>query len=158
MKWLLIVVIVALVVAQFVRPTRANPPIDEKQTMFASGNVPADVHAILQRSCNDCHSNAVVWPWYSEISPISWLVAEDVKDGRKELNLSTWGTYTPRRQAHKLEEICDQVQEGEMPLKEYLYLHGNAKLSAAEKQRLCEWTSAFRAEILAAHPEAARRK
>ncbi|HEV7763746.1 MAG TPA: heme-binding domain-containing protein [Thermoanaerobaculia bacterium] len=148
MKWFAIVLVVAVVGMQFVRPSRANPPVDESRTIFASGKVPADVHAILDRSCSDCHSHKTVWPWYSHVAPISFLVADDVEHGRKDLNFSTWGDYTPKRAEHKLEEICEHVGDGEMPPRNYLFTHREAALSAADRSRLCEWASAWRAEIL----------
>lgn len=147
LKVLLVLLVVAFIGLQFVRPARVNPPVEESQTIFATGHVPPDVRAIIDRSCNDCHTNTVKWPWYSNFAPVSWLVVEDVDKGRKELNFSTWGTYKPKRQEHKLEEICEQVEKGEMPLKNYLYLHRSAKLSEADRQRLCEWTERFRADV-----------
>ncbi len=159
MKWLKRIVLALLalfVVIQVVRPSRENPPVDPAQTIFATGKVPADIHAIIDRSCNDCHTNTVKWPWYSNVAPMSWLVAHDVKEGREELNFSTWAAYAPRRQAHKLEELCEQVNEGKMPLSNYVAIHGEAKLSPADRNRVCEWANALRAEIIAAHPEAAQ--
>lgn len=147
-KWLLVVLVVAFVGVQFVRPALTNPPVDESKTMFATGKVPADVRGILERSCADCHSHATVWPWYSHVAPASWLVAEDVVDARKELNFSVWGDYTPKRAEHKLEELCEKVEAREMPLKKYTFLHPSAKLSDADRRRLCEWASAWRSEIL----------
>jgi hypothetical protein len=138
------VLAVVFVAMQFVRPSLANPPVDETKTIEAVAQVPADVHTILERSCADCHSNKSVWPWYSRVAPVSWLLADDVKKGRKHLNLSEWGTYKPKRQAHKLEEICEQVKQGEMPLKTYLALHSRAKLSDADRARLCEWTNGLK--------------
>jgi hypothetical protein len=161
MKWVkavLLVLLAAFVVMQFVRrPSYVNPPVDAAKTLHATVAVPQDVHAMLDRSCNDCHSHTTTWPWYSRIAPVSWLVADDVRDGRRELNLSTWGSYEPRRQAHKLEELCEQVEEGEMPLPKYLYTHRDAALSKGDRTRLCEWANGLRAEIIAAHPEAARK-
>jgi hypothetical protein len=161
MKWVkrvLIALVVIFLLLQFVRPARTNPAFDPKQSIFATGKVPVDVKAIVDRSCNDCHTNTVTWPWYSNVAPASWPVVWDVEDGRKELNLSTWGTGTPRRQAHKLEELCDQVRDGKMPPKKYLFAHRSAKLSESDRGRLCDWAEAFRAEIIAAHPEAVRKK
>ncbi|MFL6247830.1 MAG: heme-binding domain-containing protein [Thermoanaerobaculia bacterium] len=148
LKGLLIVLAIAFVGMQFVRPALTNPPVDERQTIFATGHVPPDVKAIIDRSCNDCHTNTVTWPWYSKVAPVSWLVADDVEKGRKELNFSTWGTYKTKRQAHKLEEICEQVEEGEMPLRNYLYVHRDARLSSADRRRLCEWTKEFRMTLV----------
>jgi hypothetical protein len=74
-----------------------------------------EVAAILQRSCNDCHSNRTVWRWYSNVAPASWLVSHDVREGRDALNLSEWTRYAPQKQHKLMEEICEQVTEGEMP-------------------------------------------
>jgi hypothetical protein len=52
--------------------------------------------------------------------------------------------------------LCEQVKEKEMPLWYYLPLHPNAKLSDADRQTLCSWSEQARAQIIAAHPEAAR--
>jgi len=147
MKWLkrsLIGLAVTFVVIQFIRPSLANPPIDETKTIGATAEVPSDVQAILERSCYDCHSNKTVWPWYSNVAPVSWLLADDVKDGRKELNFSEWGTYKERRKSRKLKELCEQVKESEMPLTLYVPLHSSAKLSDADRTRLCEWSTALR--------------
>ena len=76
----------------------------------------AEAVSVLERSCRDCHSNETTWPWYSSVAPVSWLVARDVNEGRKELNISEFGTYEPKKQQHKLEEACTQVKEGEMPM------------------------------------------
>ena len=148
LKVLLAVLVVPFIGAQFVRPALTNPPVDESKTIFATGKVPADVRGILERSCADCHSHATVWPWYSKVAPMSWLVAEDVEEGREELNFSLWGDYEPKRAEHKLEELCEKVEEGEMPLKKYTFLHPRAKLSDADRRHLCEWSSAWRSEIL----------
>jgi hypothetical protein len=142
-KWVLLVLAVAFLAIQFVRPARTNPPIDATKTIEAAGIVPADVHAILDRSCADCHSNKTVWPWYARVAPVSWLLADDVKDGRKELNFSEWGTFKPRRKARKLDELCDQVKDKKMPLKKYLFLHPRARLSDADRARLCEWATSL---------------
>jgi heme-binding protein len=151
-KWVLLVLAVAFVAIQFVRPSLGNPPVDEAKTIDATAAVPADVHAMLERSCYDCHSNKSAWPWYSRVAPVSWLIAKDVRQGRKELNFSEWGTYKPRRKSHKLEELCEQVNEKKMPLKVYLPLHPRAKLSDADRTRLCEWANALRGDSPKSEP------
>jgi hypothetical protein len=160
MKWvkrILLALLVLFVVAQLIRPSMANPPFDETKTLYAAEPVPSDVRAMLDRSCADCHSSRTAWPWYSRIAPVSWFLIDHVKDGRKELNYDEWVGYTPRRQARKLEETCDQVKTWEMPLKSYLRLHRDADLTQEEREQLCRWSTAYRARIIAAHPEAARR-
>lgn len=152
-KRILLALAVLLVVAQVIRPARTNPPLDPAKELRA----PEPVASILVRSCNDCHSNRTIWPWYSQVAPASWLLARDVREARRHLNFSEWTTQTPRREAHKYEEICEMVFESkEMPLWFYVPLHPSAKLSDADRKTLCDWAKGERARVLKEHPEAAR--
>jgi hypothetical protein len=135
LKAALLVFAIAFVIAQFIRPNRTNPPIHAAQVL----QMPADVRTIFDRSCADCHSNNTTWPWYTNVSPVSWWIWNHVRVGRSELNVSEFNTYSQRKAAHKMEEICEMVQKGEMPLIGYEPLHPTAKLSDADKSRLCEW-------------------
>ncbi len=130
-----------LVGIQFVPVERTNPPV--------TGEVPApdDVKAILERSCWDCHSNETVWPWYAHVAPASWLVAEDVEDGRRHANFSAWDRYAADDRDEVMEEVVEVMEEAEMPLRKYTFIHRDAKLSDAERERLIEWARAMRAEI-----------
>jgi hypothetical protein len=152
LKRILLIVVLLLIVAQFIRPARTNAAIDPAKELQA----PQPVAAILQRSCNDCHSNRTVWPWYAQVAPVSWLLARDVRVGRQEMNLSEWTAMTPRRQANKLKNICEQVEQHDMPLWFYLPLHPKAKLTDADRKILCDWSKGERAKVIAAHPEAAK--
>jgi hypothetical protein len=140
LKWVGIVLIVLLVVAQAVRPARTNPAVDQTKTIAANATVSPEVAAILARACNDCHSSNTEWPWYAEVAPVSWLLVDDVNEGREELSLSDWGTYDSKKRVRKLKKICEEVEEGGMPLKSYVLIHPNARLSDSDKQVLCEWT------------------
>ena len=93
-----LVLILAVIGIQFVPVNRMNPPV--------TGEIgaPEKVMAILHRSCYDCHSNKTVWPWYSYVAPISWLVADDVHEGRRHMNFSEWNTYNTKRRNHKIKE------------------------------------------------------
>jgi hypothetical protein len=139
--------IAVFAVAQFIPVTGANPPADQTQTIFANMTVPPDVTSILTRACQDCHSNQTAWPWYSRIAPVSWLVAHDVDEGRRELNFSGWGSYNARRQDRKLKEICEQIERGEMPMPIYTVMHPNAKLTASDRKALCDWSGAARKNL-----------
>ena len=46
------------------------------------------VARILDRSCQDCHSNHTAWPWYSHVAPVSWVITRHVNEGREILNFS----------------------------------------------------------------------
>lgn len=135
-KWLQrggIGLVIVFVLVQFVPVARVNPP--EK----GDAPAPPEVQAILKRACYDCHSNETKWPWYSRVAPLSFFIARDVKEGRREVNFSVWGQYAARRKSRKLQEITEQLKKGEMPPWYYLPMHPEAKLSAAEKEWVLKW-------------------
>jgi hypothetical protein len=144
-KALKIVVIAAAVgfaAAQAIRPDQANPPVDPAATLEASTAVPPEVKAVLERSCRDCHTNRTDYPWYAQVSPFSWFLDGHIRDGRAEMNFSTWAEYSSSSKENKLDEICEQVSGGNMPLPSYLWIHRDAALSDSEKTLLCEWSKA----------------
>ena len=147
LKIVLIVLAVAFVIAQFIRPDQANPAINPAETVEASVQVPDNVEAILKRSCNDCHTNTTTYPWYSQISPFSWFLNNHIQDGRRELNWSVWNTYAAKKKSHKLEEVCEQVKTGEMPLPSYLWIHRDAVLQDGDANILCDWANQVRQTI-----------
>jgi hypothetical protein len=125
---------------QLFRPDRTNPPVNTAQTVQATATVPRDVDAVLKRACYDCHSSETRWPWYSAVAPMAWAVANHVTEGRAEMNFSDWGSYPSRRRVALLEKMCDEVREGRMPLKQYLWLHRDATLSEADWKSVCDWS------------------
>jgi hypothetical protein len=132
-RWLLLGVLVAVVAIQLVPVDLSNPPVETEVP------APANVRAVLRRACYDCHSNETVWPWYGEVAPFSWLLAHDVHEGRKELNLSRWNQYSTKQQVKKLKESWEEVAEGEMPPWFYLPVHRDAVLSAQDRVLLRMW-------------------
>lgn len=148
LKWIAIGIAVIFVAIQFVRIDKANPPIDPSKTIENTMNVPADVQQILARSCNDCHSNKSVYPWYSNVAPVSWWLKDHIDEARRELNVSEWGTYTNKKKEHKLEEICSETRSHAMPLPSYLWVHGDAALTESDINTLCTWTDAERKLIV----------
>ncbi len=89
---------------------------------------------LFMKTCGDCHSYETVWPWYSNIAPASWLVAYDVEEGRKHLNVSAWG-YAKNGDA---DEAAEELEEGKMPPPQYLWVHRDKMLSTAESKSLVE--------------------
>jgi hypothetical protein len=149
LRWLLILLAAAFVGIQFVRPARTNPPINPAQSIEANLHVSPQVAAILDRSCNDCHSNKTVWPWYTNVAPVSWFVIGHVNDARSVMNFSQWGDDDKDKQSRRLRDICEQVSDGEMPLSSYTPLHPGSKPSANDVKTLCDWTNAERARLSA---------
>ena len=132
--------VVLVLAGQVVPVSRRNPPFDPSHTIYATQNVPPPVKVVLERSCKNCHSNETAWPWYSNVAPFSWLVAYDVHEARKAMNLSEWGSYSAKRKEEKLEEMCDKVTNGEMPGSVYLLVHREAVVTEQERHFVCEWT------------------
>lgn len=139
LKWTAIVLAMIFVALQFIRPARTNPPVDEARTLLRHTQITPEVASILDRACNDCHSNQTRWPWYSNVAPVSWFVVDHVNVGRKEMNFSDWAQYSAEEQAGLLKQICREVKSGAMPLKSYLRLHGEAMLSGEDVRTLCDW-------------------
>jgi hypothetical protein len=142
LKWTGIAIVTLLIAAQFVRPAKTNPAVDESRTLEQHAQMTPELQATLKRACYDCHSNETVWPWYSNVAPVSWFVIDHVKDGRKDLNFSEWSTYSKQRQAKKMAEIQELVQKDMMPLSSYLIIHKEAKLSDADKKAIGDWAGA----------------
>lgn len=141
-KWLQATLLtsgVILVAIQIVRPSRNNPLEQAGHNIHTVAAVDPTVDSILQRSCNDCHSYSTVWPWYSHVAPVSWLVAADVHRGRQALNLSEWSGYTPHQQAEMLRDMCEEASQGEMPGALYTTMHRQAQLNNADRQQFCDW-------------------
>ncbi|MDQ3712825.1 MAG: heme-binding domain-containing protein [Acidobacteriota bacterium] len=147
LKIIAVVLFIAFVAVQFYRPSQINPPIVAAETLEATTEIPETIAAILKRSCSDCHSNETVYPWYSNVSPFSWLLAEHIEEGRRELNVSVWNTYSAKKKRHKLDEVCEQVTNDAMPHNQYLWIHRDAILSQEDKKNLCDWVLIEKAKI-----------
>ncbi len=133
-RWGLPALIVILAAMQLVRPNRLNPPVDSALTLAAQYRVPPDVLDIFNRACIDCHSHRTRWPWYSNVAPASWFLASHVTHGRRKMNLDNW------TEEMSFKDVCQEVRVGSMPLKSYLPLHPDARLSPRDVQSICTWS------------------
>jgi hypothetical protein len=124
---------------QFFRPNFQNPPIDPSLDFEKTNNPPPAVLSILKSACYDCHSNETVYPWYAQIAPVSWWLANHINEGRENLNFSEFGRLAMEDQQEILGEAAEVVQEGEMPLPSYTWTHPKATLSPDEKSTLVQW-------------------
>jgi hypothetical protein len=147
LKWLAVTIIVLIVALQFIRPARTNPSSSEAESARAHLQMDAEVAAIIDRSCSDCHSNATRWPWYSQVAPVSWFVIDHVNHGRSHLNFSEWGKYNRHDSRELLEGICKEVRTGAMPLSSYTRIHRDAVLNEADRETLCEWARAEKSRL-----------
>lgn len=146
-KRITVIVLVLLVAIQLIPVGKTNPAVDSGKSLLAGNSVPAEVSEILQRSCQDCHSNRTKWPWYSHVAPVSWVVASDVNGARRHMNFDEWGSYSVEKRQSKLTKICEELKSGDMPDTKYTLIHRSAKLTDAERATLCDWAEATRSAI-----------
>lgn len=133
-------IVAALVIVQFIRPSKnESEQLITENDISKTYAVTDDVHQILIKKCYDCHSNSTVYPWYSNIQPIGWWLASHVDEGKEELNFSEFKTYPEKKANHKMEELSEAVNEGWMPLDSYLWIHGDAKITEADKNVINAW-------------------
>lgn len=132
----ILVFVVVFAAAQLVRPDRTNPPTDPGRAIQAHTAVGSGVAAVVDRACRDCHSNATVWPWYTTVAPVSWLMSYGVKKGRQAINFSEWGAYPADIQKLLLIASCEDVTAGRMP-GPYTLLHPEMRLSAGDIEAIC---------------------
>lgn len=136
LKQAAIVFVVVFATAQLVRPERANPPTDARRTIQAHVDTANGLVAVLDRSCGDCHSNGTTWRWYTQIAPLSWLMASSVKQGRRVVNFSEWAAYSPDQQRMLLAASCQAVSQGKMP-GPYTVLRPETRLSSQDIATIC---------------------
>lgn len=143
MKWLKllgILILVVFIVIQFI-PVQINHRGVMDKSISKTHQVPKKIQSMLKASCYDCHSNHTEYPWYSRIQPISLLLEKHINEGKAELNFDEFGSYSKRRQRNKLKSIIGQIENDEMPLKSYLILHSEAKLSPKDRDAIKIWVN-----------------
>ncbi len=145
MKRVVLGIIVVLILIQFIRPEK-NDSRDYTNDYTLEILVSDQVKEIIKTSCRDCHTNSTRYPWYSEIAPISWYLAHHVNEGKEHLNFSEWTAYNKDQKSHILKDLKEELEEHKMPLKSYLLLHENAKLTPNQYQILLDWVKTIKIE------------
>ncbi|WP_255604085.1 heme-binding domain-containing protein [Oscillochloris sp. ZM17-4] len=112
-----------------------NPPVLDEPAWDSP-----QTRALAVRACFDCHSNETTWPWYSKVAPVSWLVTRHVTEGREKMNFSEWSKVRERDEAAG--HSAKLIRDGEMPTKDFLLIHPEARLTAAEQQQLIDGLNA----------------
>jgi len=130
---------IILVGIQFIRPDLNNDDRVMATDFIKTYAAPTQIGNILRRSCYDCHSNNTEYPWYSYIQPMGWLLNKHIREGKKNLNFSEFGTYSERKQVSKLKSIAKQIEQNKMPLASYTMVHPNAILTSQEKNLIINY-------------------
>jgi len=146
-------IVILLLLAQFIPRPEKNISSEIKTSdirlMHACSE---EVNELLIKSCNDCHSNNTVYPWYAKIQPVAMFLGKHIREGKKELNFSEFGNYNLRKQYHKMEEVEEMIKDDEMPLKSYTLIHTKSKLSDGQKEILIKWSEAIRDTMRLIYP------
>jgi Haem-binding domain len=140
LKRILAVVVVGFALLQIIQPARTNPPVTNDFLQAAAA--PPEVARLFHAACYDCHSNQTRWPWYSYVAPMSWQIAQDVNHGRPHVNLSEWPTNNVELARKKIENMSDEIDDGDMPLKKYTLIHKDARLTSDQRDTLTQWLDA----------------
>ena len=151
LKWIFGAVVVTFALLQLTNPAHTNPPV--VHDFLAANMPPLEIAGMFRTACYDCHSHQTRWPWYSRVAPVSWLVASDVKEGRRHLNFSDWPVDNPDRAARWLGNMSEQLGYNEMPPVQYTLIHADARLTAAEREQLIQWANQEAARLKPAAKE-----
>jgi hypothetical protein len=133
---------VFFVAIQIFQPARTNPASVPSRSLAAHVNIPEAVYTPLMRGCGDCHSNQTIWPWYSHVAPLSWVITDDVNEGRRHMNLDDWEALGSSTEANKrVVGICEEIRRKGMPPFSFRVLHRDLSLKANEIDSICVWSN-----------------
>lgn len=128
LRRLVIVAVIGMAALQLVPYGWAhpNPPVVEDAPWPSP-----EARRLAEVACYSCHSNETDWPVYSYVAPMSWLVRNDVENGREELNFSEWD-----RDDSEADDAAETIADGSMPPWRFTLAHPDAELSEQQEQAL----------------------
>jgi hypothetical protein len=145
-KKILLYGVIVLLFIQLIKIDTENPPVNKEIDYNVVTHTTPEIKKILKKSCYDCHSNEVKYPWYSNIAPISWFIKEHVNQGKEYVNFSEYGKYNIYQKEHINSALYRVIENKYMPLKSYLWVHKEAVLSEQENTILIHWFESLRSE------------
>ncbi|MEO5642888.1 MAG: heme-binding domain-containing protein [Bacteroidia bacterium] len=147
-----------LIVIQFFRPERNSGNAASPNDIAHYTTVSPELKNIMAVSCNDCHSDHTDYPWYTNIQPVGWWLNNHVKDGKEEINFSQFNSYRVKRKMRKFHEIAEMIEEKEMPLNTYLWIHKDAKLTDSQAKLLMDWANDNEKMLELQYPDSVSKK
>lgn len=151
MKRILTVLLIVFIFIQFFQIDKTNPAPTPQLDFLKIKQTPEPLSQYIRDGCYNCHSNETRYYWYSNVQPLGWFLKNHIDQGRKELNFSTFATYEPKRQAHKLDEAAEMLEKGEMPLQSYTIAHSEAQFTPAQKAELIKYFKMTAEDIRRTH-------
>ncbi|MBA4168677.1 MAG: heme-binding domain-containing protein [Chitinophagaceae bacterium] len=144
---ILVFLLVVLLIIQFFRPAK-NVSISAQPNALAKVYpVPENVDTIMTHACYDCHTNNSRYPWYFNVQPSAWFLANHIRDGKRHLNFDEFMTYPKDKQDDKLKDLIDMVDADDMPLSSYTWMHADARLNKEQKAAITAWAKDLRKKI-----------
>ncbi|SIP94512.1 heme-binding domain-containing protein [Chryseobacterium sp. RU33C] len=140
-------IVLLLIVIQFFDTDKNIAAVPSENAIEKHYQVPDHVQGLLKTSCYDCHSNTTAYPWYNNIQPVKWWLADHVNSGKRHLNFDEFNCYSKEKKLKKLDEVAETIREGEMPLTSYTFVHQNAKLSDTQKSEIEQWVKEVKKQI-----------
>ena len=148
---ILIAIVVVLLIIQlpFFTPEKNYSEFEPVDDIALKYDVPMNVLMDLNESCYACHSNYTEnYPWYYNIQPISWWMNKHIEDAKEDLNFTEFAKYPPKKAAKKFKEIKKEMDNHTMPIRSYLWMHEDAKMSEKQFKRVAEWADKQRKALL----------
>ncbi len=139
---ILVIIIAILLIIQlpFFTPKKNFTKEDTSTAIVDKYEVPMNIQMILYNGCFDCHSNYTEnYPWYYHIQPVSWWMDWHIQEAKKHVNFSEFARYTPQQASKRFKELQEVMEEHAMPLKSYLWMHKDAKLTEKQYQQVAAW-------------------
>lgn len=160
LRTILVIVLLVFIVMQFFQPDKNNNDVLAKNDIGTMVTVPDTVQQLLKVACYDCHSNNTIYPWYTNLQPVGWWMEHHINEGKEHLNFNEFTNISPRNghstreiQMKKLEDIRESIEEGEMPLSSYLWIHTNARLNKEQQHLITVWADSARLAISKLHAQ-----
>lgn len=147
-KYILIILLLGLIGLQFFSGKAPEVRMENPGDLIANEAIEGPVADLLRAACYDCHSMETKYPWYTKVSPVNGVIFQHINEGREELNFSEWTSMPKRTQIRKLKEVAEELEEGEMPLASYTWIHSEAKLTDEQRQSLISWAESLSNSIL----------
>ena len=143
-KKILWLILIVLLLSQFFGPDKNEGDLVSIDAFLVETNPPEDIKLILKESCYDCHSDVTRYPWYNNITPVNYWLADHIKHGKKHFNMSNWEGNSTKRKDHKFEELIEMVENKTMPLNSYTWTHTEAKLNDEQRKAVIDWAKQVR--------------
>ncbi|WCO00337.1 heme-binding domain-containing protein [Psychroserpens ponticola] len=148
-KKILLALLVLFIIAQFFGPDKNEGDYASIESFLNETKPSTEVKGILKESCFDCHSSVTRYPWYNNITPVNYWLADHIKHGKGHFDVSKWDEYSVKKKDHKLDELIEMVEDKVMPLDSYTWTHSEAKLTDAQIKAVNDWAKGVRATYAA---------